>query len=499
MKSALRATWMIPAVLAALSLMAAPPLLAQSAPETVDVLDFGLPDTGNPAGVANDTATIGMDQPPEPEPEPADPFAIRNAVREELKAASESGLMVPQDIDVENYTVESLTELKGILDNQSDPCLKAVEAALFLDARHPPDFLTYAGKLTVEGLPKELAKIWIIPDEYNATNLLTKGFAKTVIGAFDVANKTLLSYEAFVDAHLRAVIDRRASWTQEMVHQAIRADYDGELLEHARGRLDLIVSKNADLIEQSDATYADELAKAEQAYATAIGDAKGRQRYDLAEHEKKWGRLWQDNNAAIIEYNRAINRYKKAESDAVRARYSVLEAAEAKRQRALAAAMEHIAEARVKREALDRYVAPISRGTCEEITAPANAALPLDAVKTAVVDQIKQLDQQKFDSLISELGAEVPGDFYGCLCARNANGGVGGGWTIDGGKCYSVGVLGGKGEVDMSGPGTKASWEGCLDKLQVPAADGSEGTPILDLLVDRLRQEPGRAIETAGQ
>ena len=125
-------------------------------------------------------------------------------------------------------------------------------------------------------------------------------------------------------------------------------------------------------------------------------------------------------------------------------------------------------------ETLKTYAKPVAAGECETLRKPDPAMNP-DAVEAAIIDRIKQLDAQKFDALVSELGAEVPGDFYGCLCARNANGGVGGGWTIDGGKCYSVGVLGGKGEVDMSGPGTKASWEGCLDKLQVPAADGSEG------------------------
>ena len=111
-----------------------------------------------------------------------------------------------------------------------------------------------------------------------------------------------------------------------------------------------------------------------------------------------------------------------------------------------------------------------------------------------MIKQISALDPPRFESLMKRVGVTVPKDFQSCLCQRISTGGVGGGWTLDGGKCYSVGVLGGRSETPMTGERAAAAWAGCLDKMQVVSEDYPDGARMQDILIDNMAKLPGRPI-----
>lgn len=469
---------------------------AQDTAQQLDVLDLDAFDESDAPRLSSETPDIGADTVPQPEPPEAE--VTRAKIRSEIMAANAAGFLVPENADLSRYPVETLRELETILADQPDPCLKAVETALFLNARHPPSLLEYGGKLTLEGLPKEMAKIWVLPDEGDLMVAVSKGWTNLAVSGFDIVSKSVRSYDAFLDAHMRAVIDRQASWTQEMVHQAIRADYDGDALQHARGRLDLIIEKNTNWMDRIEDTADKERAAAEKAFDEAIKDAKDLQAYALRKHEEKYGRLWHGVSAAVIAYNRIIATFKEAEKQAVTRRHAAVKRAYTAREQMLTIAMERMAEARVKNMALDRYAAPISRGECEKINTSTGHEMPLQSVEDMVIDKIKTLPKDRFETLMNDLDVTVPSGFYGCLCAAMAQGGVGGGWTIKEGTCYAVGVLGGLSEVDMSKGDSSAAWAGCLDRVRIPSADNPDGVRMQDVLIDRLREMPGKKIAGKG-
>lgn len=467
---------------------------------------------------------------------PDDGFGWLRDLDSELAELRKSGYPVPDDGHLNGYdtlTLEALAvKLKGI----GDACEKAVLAKLTLDANQ--DNL---GPHNAASLAAELLWIKLWPnDPAKADKILKWTLGHTVPGlaqwamAEDLksAYDTVMDYADGTWAGWKgrwglAVYERSRTegWSPDQISQEARtrredltemqddvdrtlAQFEAESAEREAAFQSEVQALDARLVELIERIDRDEAAQAEEKLRMAqvrdrtfeppgLAAYPESQRRDDPDLDNRLREQYLDavlkDPKAWYEAQRADMRSRTAQQKALMqfehdARMALL----AKGYNdALSNLLDEMIELRAEMDALETYAAPVASGKCEDLrkTGP----IPLETVETLVIDRISSLATDRFEAVMTSIGVSVPTDFYACLCKSIANGGVGGGWRLDGGTCYGVGVLGGTWKVDMTG-GSSSAWEACLQKVSVPAEGKPDGVPMQTLLVGKLRDLPGRLI-----
>lgn len=466
---------------------------------------------------------------------PDDGFGWLRDLDRELSGLRAEGYPKPDVANLYGYNTLTLEALSNRLKGIGDPCKKAVFAKLYLDANQ--DEFT---EMTAARIGAEILAIEKIPNKWKIADILLEkalghtvpglaqaSIAEDVLAVIDVAQRYsqgsgagwrgrwgLAAYESATGENWSAerIARERADRQDEMemLGEVIRAlsdqmVLDGQEIERGYLARDTEIKSRArrqlaeiDADEAVDGESHRRIAwqKANPEYAQPGGTwyrpgeviegrvplEEARQRY-LAEAPRYYS-----------EARQGVILARTAEEAASIAQYKTdLAIMSSAFNKAISEKLARIAQLQAEAQALGKYAAPVNAGDCEKLRKPPKP-VPVDKFEAAVIDKIRKLDKARFEALMENAGVRVPDDFYRCLCAALAQGGVGGGWTIKEGACYSVGVLGGLSRVDMSGGDSAKAWQGCLDRVPVPWNGLPDGARMHDILIGRLRELPGRAI-----
>lgn len=277
-----------------------------------------------------------------------------------LDTARTNGWVLPNVRDFERYTQETLKRANEMAKGDGDACQKALRVALFLDANRLPTAEEYAVQAWDAGLVGDLFGIWFAKDE---TDVMKKLAFRSIEGTLDAGvfvRNLVLTSDAILNANSEMALANRAAWLEEIVALGLRKGWDADTVALAEQRIDARIWDNINAVPKIDAeleqaldaarfAFTDQIDLAEKRRDTAINAATGTAAAVAEQIANARLQFTRDTYAALVE------------------RRAAEETARATAARKLGQALQNIAKARVQRDALHRYILPVSQGRCAEV------------------------------------------------------------------------------------------------------------------------------------
>lgn len=346
-----------------------------------------------------------------------------------IETAKAESYLLPKVADVSKYSDNTLWQLEQRLRTIPDPCLAAVEMALFLDSRRFETSLS--ASLEAYDSPGvmalEIIHAWVVPDGVGVgTSVLDDLFSTTgkvfsPIGKLTDAAETWTifqkhfvgtvesesgkwAYEAWRDAQGKGlnpeqiVTRERALQQQSATHlaevEAAKESLDAEMmrvdLAHGQARLEIEARYNAAVEKIRFEAGGNALRLEEPAFAIKLANAK---------------------NTYTAEWGRELARYEEAQRQVIKA--------QSERMRA---ALMTIAKLQVQRETLQKVAQPVADNDCEGI---GKAPEPVLKSGIAPLSEIITLPHDRLMRVLKVLKVSTSGDFLNCLCRSARYGSMG--------------------------------------------------------------------------
>lgn len=420
-----------------------------------------------------------------------------------IETAQAKSYLLPRVTDVTQYSDNTLWQLEQRLRTISDPCVAAVEMALFLDSRRFETSLS--ASLEAYERPGEMAleivHAWVVPDGVGVgTSVLddlfsTAGAVFRPIGTLKDAADTWnifqnhfvgsvesesgkWAYEAWRDAQgrgltpdqlmARQIALQEESATHLAEIEAAKASLDAEMmrvdLAHGQARLD-IEARHAAAVEKIRLEAGGNALRLEEpAFVIKLAAAKN-------EFTAQWG-------AELFRYEEAQRQVIKTQSDRMHA------------------ALMRISRLQVQRETLQKIAQPVADNDCEGIGKP-----PEPVLKSGVapLEEIIALPHDRLLRVLKVLGVSTSDDFLNCLC-RSAGYGSPGTQQFyhpdtlgDYDRRYSCQhpgepcIVSGYGCLRYPLPSSSDIWESCASVHL-----GADGTPLTRQISDAVKARADR-------
>jgi len=362
----------------------------------------------------------------DPTPQLSDPAAeLRIDLNVQLEGARTQGFVLPADPDLSAYSNQTLTELQGRMGAQSDPCRKALEMALYLDAH--VDEAQWQERLKaidnpVEMFGRMLRKAYVaegLGDD--ALGKLAQQFPQ--MGYVDKGLKVVETLPLINEHNIGSVAVREGGWTYDI--WARSQGWDEAKIKEVQGSLLTQRVTSAARITELSAALERAEAEAEAAHSARLQAAARVQQDGLDALEVQARTLaWADDNP-VWASRRAdlLNAYKSVEYESLKQLEKQTLAALERFETETRAEELKVAQAEVQFAALSNYVLPAARGDCDKIgkSGILDAAAPASAEDTRtpeakIVGSIIALPHDKLMPTLAALGVTPSEDFLNCLC-----------------------------------------------------------------------------------
>ena len=366
----------------------------------------------------------------DPTPQLGDPAAERRVdLNVQLDGARKQGFVLPADPDLSAYSDQTLTELQGRMAAQSDPCRKALEMALYLDAHI--DEAQWLERLKaidnpVEMFGRMLRKAYVaegLGDD--ALGKLAEKFPQ--MGYVDKGLKVVETLPLINEHNIGSVAVREGGWTYDI--WARSQGWDAAKIKEVQGSLLAQRGTSAVRITELTAALQRAEAEAEAAHSARLKAAAKVQQDGLDALEVQARTLaWADDNPVWSTRRAALlNAYKAVEYESLKQLEKQTLAALERFETETRAEELKVAQAEVQFAALSNYVLPAARGECDKIgksgildaVAPAAAPAPAEDTRTPeekIVGSIVALPHDKLIPTLAALGVPTSEEFLNCLC-----------------------------------------------------------------------------------
>lgn len=420
-----------------------------------------------------------------------------------IKTAQAETYLLPKVTDVSAYSDNTLWQLEQRLRDIPDPCVAAVEMALFLDSRRFETSLS-ASLEAYESpgvMALEIVRTWVVPDGIGVgTSILddlfeTGGKAFSPIGKLKNAADTWTifqnhfvgsvesesgkwAYEAWRDAQgkglspeeivtrQRALQDESATHLSEV--EATKESLDVEMMRvdiaHGQAQLEIEARYDAAIENIRFEAGGNALRLEESAFVTKLANAK---------------------NVFTSEWGAELARYEDAQRQVIKTQSARMHAALMK-----------ISRLQVERETLQKIAQPVAYNDCDGIGKPPEPLLKSGATP---LEEIIALPHDRLLRVLKVLGVSASDDFLNCLCRAAGYGSSGTqqfyhpdtwGEYDKRYSCQQPGdpcIVSGYGCLRHPLPGSSQIWESCA------AANLTEGgTPLTKQISDAVRQRADR-------
>lgn len=346
-----------------------------------------------------------------------------------IETAQAESYLLPRVTDVSEYSDNTLWQLEQRLRTIADPCVAAVEMALFLDARRFETSLS-ASLEAYESpgvMALEIVHAWVVPDKVGqGTSILDDLFAAggqvfSPIGKLKNAADTWTifqnhfvgsvesesgkwAYEAWRDAQGKGltpeemVIRQRALQEESATHlaevEAAKESLDAEMmrvdLAHGQAQLEIEARYEAAVEKIRFEAGGNALRLEEPAFVIKLANAKNA-------YTAEWG-------AELASYEEAQRQVIKTQSERMHA------------------ALMTISRLQVQRQTLQKIAVPVADNDCEGI-----GKLPEPVLKSGAtpLEEIIALPHDRLLRVLKVLGVNTSDDFLNCLCRTAAYGSSG--------------------------------------------------------------------------
>lgn len=391
---------------------------------------------------------------------------LRGDLHADLRDLWLQGFITPENADLSTYPAQTLRELKTMLDGQPDPCLRAVQSALFLDAHIRETGLEQAwDEMWDQKLPQELASIWIMPDGFAATGSLaeftTLKWLPGLVGDASLVANLVKTYDTLVNHNAKAVAASREVWVQEIVQIGLVQGRDEDTVLRGQAQLrakierqtaviERIQDKTWDAVSLVERTYSEGLDAAEQAHENSVDALRveaGNNQHTLDTQVMLERRANID--LALTQATQALLSQRKAG----------LDAALQERDYSMSLALQAIAKARVQHDAMGRYTLPIARNDCTSIRKTGAVDKPVPCAPGDTLCHLTRLPHDQLMATLAATGAEPSQDFLNCLCY---SAGYGSGNTSQYYHPDTIGTYDERYSCQHPGPACVVAGYGCL-------------------------------------
>jgi hypothetical protein len=354
-----------------------------------------------------------------------DIHTIRNEANRTLRDLQSKGYVTPTLSDLSKYPARTIRELKTVLDGQSDDCLKAVSAALYLDAhRREASVEAAVADLQNTNLVKDLANIWgmafladINPklevnlqiDPYMFLNSNLADSVSSLSGLFDNLHQTL---NAFVDHNREAIFNSQDVWVEDIIRVSTLHKWDENTLARAQEQMRAKVQKAYADIAAADTTAKEAVPRIEERFRDRLSMIESQRDVALYQLERE-----RNTEAAHnIKHGNIMADFVAANQQARDQRVAEFQAALKSRQHMITLSLQRIARAHVQSEALARYALPIARGECDQISKTGPVNTPIACAKGDFMCELTRLSHAKLMAVFAELGETPSIGYLSCVC-----------------------------------------------------------------------------------
>ena len=343
-----------------------------------------------------------------------------------MKLAREKNYLRPRVSDLSAYSQPTIDRVKERVAQIDDPCIAAVEMALFLDMRR--------NETGVEALMEEVENPWMLaldiaaawgtPDkpEIGARvidGLLWQGAKRfSHLSTIDNLGKTADA----IDRHFTGTVaSRRGRWAYEIWRQAQDMGWsDAEMVAMQR---DMVAESQASLalIHEAAESLDRKIVPVHLTHGQRMIEIERRHqdRLDAIMVEAGGDRFRMDEPAFVLKRADARNAFV-AEKQAELQRYQDHEnQVIAEHDRRISAELAKIARLQIQREALERYARPVRAGDCAQVTQkrkPRPVGPAQDRHDDPVVSPILGLPNEQMLKSLAELGITPSEDYLSCVC-----------------------------------------------------------------------------------
>jgi len=413
--------------------------------------------------------------------------------------------------DLSAYSDGTMIEMNAALDPEADPCVTAVQAALFLDAH-----LVETGlweKMQSIDRPLEtaaqIAMIWVLPDVFGVTadglDILAFRKASPVFKALSIGSNALDSHEVLMKNNIGSVEQRQAIWTQEIVQNSIRNGWNEQIISDRRKYLQGKTLEYVGALAELDTTTEAAMTKTETQYQADLAEIERweQAQYDALRVKYNVKQIWPDTAAVELE---AVKTEVTSKGQAARNKrhLNLTEIAKAYDTNATGI-LQDIAKAQTQQDALVRYARPIARNECESITKtgslpkvpflPSDLDTPYDrdAKDETRLTAILALPHDQLIATLDTLGIWPEDKFLSCVCHAAGYGSSGTSQFYHPGtlgtydkrySCQHPGdpcIVSGFGCLRHPMPSDPGPWESCA-----AAAKGESAQTMTDSILFRL-------------
>lgn|GEM_PF-3205057 len=430
-----------------------------------------------------------------------------------VKAKAPIAATVP---DLSAYSDATMIEMNATLDPEADPCVTAVQSALFLDA-HLVETGLWEKIQSIDRPLETLAQIgmiWALPDVYGVTgdglDILAFRKASPVFKALSIGTNALQSHEVLMKNTIGSVEQRQAIWTQEIVQNSIKNGWNEQIISDRRKYLAGKTQDYVGALAELDKTTEAAMTKAETQYEADLAaiETWEKAQYDALQLNYNVTRIWPDTAAVDLQ---AVKTEVVSKGQAARNKrhLKLTEIATAYDTKATAL-LQDIAKAQTQQDALVRYARPIALKECESITKtgllPKVPLLPSDldppydrdAKDAARLTAILALPHDQLMATLDALGIWPDDAFLSCVCRAAGYGSSGTSQVYHPGtlgtydkrySCQHPGdpcVVSGFGCTRHPLPSDPGPWEKCA-----AAAKGASGQTVTDAILSRLAARRG--------
>lgn len=420
--------------------------------------------------------------------------------------------------DLSAYSDGTMIEMNAALNPEADPCITAVQAALFLDAH-----LVETGlweKMQSIDRPLEtaaqIAMIWVLPDVFGVTadglDILAFRKASPVFKALSIGANALDSHEVLMKNNIGSVEQRQAIWTQEIVQNSIKNGWNEQIISDRRQYLQGKTLEYVGNLAELDTTTETAMTKAEAQYQADLAkiDQWEQAQYDALRVKYNVRQIWPDTAAVDLQ---TVKTEVTAKGQAARnKRHLKLTEIATAYDTTATGILQDIARSQTQQDALVRYARPIARNECETIQKtgplpkvpflPSGLDTPYDrdAKDDARLTAILALPHDQLIATLDTLGIWPDDRLLSCVCRAAGYGSSGTSQFYHPGtlgtydkrySCQQPGdpcIVSGFGCLRHPMPSDPGPWESCA-----AAAKGDSAQTLTDSILSRLAARRGVA------
>lgn len=420
-----------------------------------------------------------------------------------IETAEAESYLLPKVTDVSNYSDNTLWQLEQRLRTISDPCVAAVEMALFLDSRRFETSLS-AGLEAYDSpgvMALEIIHTWVVPDGIGVGTSILDDLFSTAGNAFspiDTLTDAAETWTIFQNHFVGSVESESGKWAYDEWRDAQGKGLTPEQIATRQRALQDESATHLAEVEAAKESLDAEMMRVDLAHGQAQLAIEAR--YDAAVEKIRFeaggnalrleepafmNKLANAKNVFTSEWGAELARYEEAQRQVIKTQSERMHAA-----------LMMISRLQVQRETLQKIALPVADNDCKGI-----GKLPEPALKsgTTPLEEIIALPHDRLLRVLKVLGVSTSDDFLNCLCRAAAYGSSGtqqfyhpDTWG-DYDKRYSCQhpgdpcIVSGYGCLRHPLPSSRDIWESCA------AAHVTEGgAPLTKQITDAVKERADR-------